>query len=76
MKRTAATVLLFAAALIGSIPLLAQRENRSIGENQVEAKRASKKYQKYGKKQAKRQQKQMKKYQKAQKKAAKRQRHH
>lgn len=76
MRRIAAAVLLLAATIVSSMPAIAQRENRSIGENQIEAKRASKKYQKYGKKQAKRQQKAMKKYQKAQKRAAKRQRHH
>jgi hypothetical protein len=76
MKRIAAFVLLVAASFVWVPSAFAQRENRSIGENQKEAKRAAKRYQKYGKKQARRQQKAMKKYQKAQKKAAKRQRRH
>ena len=73
MKRTAALILLAAASVAWSLPASAQRENRSIGENSIEAKRASKQYQKAAKKAAKKQQKQMKKYQKAQRKAAKRQ---
>jgi hypothetical protein len=75
MKRIAAFLLLAALSLAWSVPAFADRENRKIGENQIEAKRAAKRYQKYGRKQAKRQQKMMKKYQKAQKQAAKRQRH-
>jgi hypothetical protein len=74
MKRIAAFLLLVALSLAWSAPAFADRENRKIGENQIEAKRAAKRYQKYGRKQAKRQQKMMKKYQKAQKQAAKRQR--
>ncbi|MGA7367468.1 MAG: hypothetical protein WBX04_20275 [Candidatus Sulfotelmatobacter sp.] len=73
MKRTAAILLLAAASAAWSIPATAQHENRSIGENSIEAKRAAKQYQKAAKTAAKRQQKQMKKYQKAQRKAAKRQ---
>ena len=73
MKRTAALILLAAACLSWSLPASAQRENRSVGENGIEAKRAAKQYQKASKKAAKKQQKQMKKYQKAQRKAAKRQ---
>jgi hypothetical protein len=73
MKRTAVFLLLAAASLAWSIPASAQPENRSIGENSREAKRASKQYQKAQRKAAKKQQKQMKKYQKAQRKAAKRQ---
>lgn len=72
MKRLAAFLLL--AVLACSLPAYASKENKSIGENSKEAKRAQKQYAKYGKKQAKRQQKAMKKYQKAQRKAAKRQR--
>ncbi len=75
MKRIAAILLLAAASVVWSLPATAQRENRSIGENSREAKKAAKQYQKTAKKAAKRQQKQMKKYQKAQRKAAKRQQH-
>jgi len=71
MKRIAAVVLLAAAAC--SIPAFARRENRSIGENGQEAKKAAKQQQKYAKKNAKKQRKAMKKYQKAQRKSAKQQ---
>jgi len=73
MKRTAVLILLAAVSFAWSMPANAQPENRSIGENSREAKKASKQYQKAAKKAAKKQQKQMKKYQKAQRKAAKRQ---
>jgi hypothetical protein len=77
MKRVAACLLLgMALCLAWPMPSAAQRENRSIGENQIEAKRAAKQQRRYAKKQAKRQNKAMKKYQKAQKRAAKRQRRH
>jgi len=76
MQRIAIFLLLAAASVAWSMPANAQPENRSIGENSIEAKRAAKQYQKAAKKAAKRQQKQMKKYQKAQRKAAKRQQHH
>lgn len=69
MKRIAA-ILLLAVLAFASLPAYAQKENRSIGENQHEAKRASKQYQKYARKQAKRQQKMMTKYQKQQRRAA------
>jgi hypothetical protein len=75
MKRFSAFILLTALAVACSIPAAAQRENRSIGENSREAKKAAKQQQKYGKKQAKKQRKAMKKYQKAQRKAAKQGRH-
>jgi hypothetical protein len=75
MKRIAACLLLALLSLAWSHPVLAQRENRSIGENQIEAKRAAKKYRKYSNKQAKRQRKALKRIQKAQRKAAKQQRH-
>ena len=76
MKRIAAFLLLALLSFGWSALALAQKhENRSIGENQVEAKRAAKQYRKYSNKQAKKQRKAMKKIQKAQKKAAKRQRH-
>jgi hypothetical protein len=73
MKRLATLLLLAAACVAWSIPADAQRENRSVGENGIEAKKAAKQYQKASKKAARKQQKQMKKYQKAQAKAAKRQ---
>jgi pyruvate kinase len=68
MKRIAA-VMLLAASVVGTMPVHAQKENRSIGENAQEAKKAAKQQQKYAKKNAKRQRKAMKKYQKAQRKA-------
>ena len=68
--RIAALLLLATLCLAVSIPAYAKRENRSIGENQREAKRAAKQQQKYAKKQAKRQRKMMKKYQKQQRKAS------
>ena len=78
MKRIAAfmlTIMLAGMLAAGcAVPLYAaqKKENRSIGENQAEAKRAAKRYKKYSNKQAKQHQKAMKKYQKAQKKALKR----
>lgn len=73
MKRATALILLGALSVACSMPAVAQRENRSIGENSREAKKAAKQQQKYSKKQAKRQRKAAKKYQKAQRKAAKQQ---
>ena len=75
MKRIAAFLLLVVFGVSLSLPAIAQRENRSIGENQKEAKRAAKQQQKYSKKTAKKQRKAAKKTQKAQKRAAKQQRH-
>jgi hypothetical protein len=71
MKRVAAFLLLIVFSTAPSIPAVAQPENRSIGENSREAKKAAKQQQKYSKKQAKRQRKAARKYQKAQKKASK-----
>jgi Sec-independent protein translocase protein TatA len=76
MKRLAALLLLALVTVTASLPAYARKENKSIGENGKEARRASKQYQKYAKKQSKRQQKAMKKYQKAQRKASKHQQHH
>jgi hypothetical protein len=75
MKRIAA-VLLLAIITLASVPAFARKENKAIGENQNEARRAMKQQQKYQKRQAKRQQRAMKKYQKAQRKATRRQRRH
>ena len=72
MKPTA-FLLLAALSVAWSLPATAQPENKSIGENSREAKKASKQYQKASRKAAKKQQKQMKKYQKAQRNAAKKQ---
>jgi hypothetical protein len=71
MKRIAAFILLIALGVAWSTLANAQRENRSIGENGIEARRASKQYQKAQKKAAKKQRKAMKRYQKAQRKASK-----
>jgi hypothetical protein len=72
MKKLASFLLLIVFGLALSAPAVASRkENRAIGENSQEAKRASKQYQKYSKKQAKQQRKRMKKIQKNQKRAAK-----
>jgi len=73
MKRIATLILLGTLSLACALPASAQRENRSIGENGREARKASKQYQKAQKKAAKKQRKAMKKYQKQQRKAAKRQ---
>jgi Sec-independent protein translocase protein TatA len=73
MKRIAALILLAALSVTG-IPAYAQKENRSIGENSREAKKAAKQQQKASKKIAKKQRKAAKKYQKQQRKAAKQQR--
>jgi hypothetical protein len=73
MKRIALFMLLGVLSVAWSMPAYAQRENRSIGENSREAKKAARQQQKYSKKQAKRQRKAAKKYQKAQRKAAKQQ---
>jgi hypothetical protein len=76
MKRVAAFLLLLAFSVAWSIPACAQPENRSIGENGREARKAAKQQQKRVKKAAKKQRKAMKKNQKAQKKAAKRSQRH
>ena len=70
MKRIAAFILLLASSIAWSLP--GKTENRSIGENAREAKRAAKQQQKASRKIAKRQRKAMKKYQKAQRKATRR----
>jgi len=74
MKRICLSLLLLVSmALLCSPPANAQRENRSIGENRVEAKRAAKQQQKVNKKLAKQHTKAMKKYQKSLRKSAKQQ---
>jgi len=75
MRRTAAFLLLIASSGAWSIPANAQRENRSIGENGIEARKAAKQQQKQVKRNAKKQRKAMKKYQKQQRKAARQQQH-
>ncbi len=74
MKRIAAFLLLGVLSVAWSIPAVAQRENRSIGENSREARKAAKQQQKASKKLAKKQRKAAKKYQKAQRKAGKQKR--
>lgn len=74
MKRIAAFLLLLASAVAYTSPAVAQRENRSIGENGKEARKAAKQQRKTVNRNAKKQRKAMKKYQKAQRKAAKQQR--
>lgn len=76
MKRIAVFVLLAALSVAATVPAYAQRENRSIGENSREAKKAAKQQRKYVNKNAKRQRKAMKKAQKAQRRAAKNSQHH
>ena len=71
MKRIATLLLLFSITPAWSMPT--KPENKSIGENGQEARRAAKRYHKSSQKSARKQQKQMKKYQKAQRKAAKQQ---
>jgi hypothetical protein len=75
MKRIAVFILLAVLSVAGTTPAYAQRENRSIGENSREAKKAAKQQQKASKKIAKQQRKAAKKYQKQQRKAAKQQQH-
>jgi hypothetical protein len=75
MKRIAAFLLLAAATIAWSTPAIAQPENRSIGENSREARKAAKQQQKTSKKMAKNQRKAAKKYQKQQRKAAKQRLH-
>lgn len=71
MKRIATFILLAALAVGATVPVYAQRENRSIGENSREAKKAAKQQRKYVNKNAKKQRKAMKKYQKAQRQQGK-----
>ena len=68
-----ALLLLAAASAVWTIPASAQRENRSIGENGREARKAAKQQQKASRKMAKKQRNAAKKYQKQQRK---RQNHH
>ena len=75
MKRAAAIILLAAFSVVGSTSAYADHENRSIGENSREAKKAAKQQQKASKKIAKQQRKAAKRYQKQQRKAAKQQQH-
>lgn len=74
MKRIV-LILLLASSASWAPPATAQRENRSIGENRVEAQKAAKQQRKTVNRNAKRQRKAMKKNQKAQAKAARQQQH-
>ncbi|MGA8272578.1 MAG: hypothetical protein WB919_13545 [Candidatus Sulfotelmatobacter sp.] len=75
MKRILALICLLTLSVAWSTPAAASKpENRSIGENGREARRAAKHQQKMVKKNAKRQRKAMKRNQKAQRRAEKRQR--
>jgi len=74
MKRLAVLILLLASTVVLTLPAAAQRENRSIGENGIEARKAAKQQRKLVKKNAKKQRKAMKRYQKTQRKSAKQQR--
>jgi hypothetical protein len=69
MKRIAALILLLASSVAWSLP--GKTENRSIGENGREARKAAKQQQKASKKIARKQRRAAKKYQRAQRKAAK-----
>jgi Sec-independent protein translocase protein TatA len=71
MKRIAALLILLASTVAITPPAHAQRENRSIGENSREARKAAKQQRKYVNKAAKKQRKAAKKYQKAQRKQSK-----
>lgn len=75
MKRIAVFILMVTFAVAGVAPVFAQRENKSIGENGREAKKAAKQQRKYVNKNAKRQRKAAKKAQKAQRRAAKNSKH-
>ncbi len=75
MRRIALLVLVLALGVASTIPANAQRENTKIGENQREAKRATRQQKKYSKKAAKKQRKAMKRDRRAQRKAAKQQNH-
>ncbi|HWY23087.1 MAG TPA: hypothetical protein VNX26_17815 [Candidatus Acidoferrum sp.] len=76
MKRIAALILLIVLGVASSLPASAQRENRSIGENGREARKAAKQQQKTSKKLARKQRKAMKRYQKQQRRAARQQHRH
>jgi hypothetical protein len=76
MKRFTAFILLLAASIAWPIPALARKENKSIGENGQEARKAARQQRKVVNKNAKKQRKAMKRYQKAQRKSAKQRRRH
>lgn len=75
MKRIATLFLLAVLGAAATLPAAAQRENKSIGENGREARKAAKQQRKYVKKNAKRQRKAAKKAQKAQRRAARNSKH-
>jgi hypothetical protein len=76
MKRISVFALMIALFAAGGPPAFAKRENKSIGENGHEAKKAAKQRRKYVNKNSKAQRKAAKKAQKAQRRAAKNSKHH
>jgi hypothetical protein len=74
MKRFAAFILLLACTIAWPLPASARKENKSVGENGQEARKAAKQQRKIVNRNAKKQRKAMKRYQKAQRKSAKQQR--
>jgi hypothetical protein len=76
MKRFTAFILLLAASIAWPVPANARKENKAVGENGQEARKAARQQRKIVNKNAKKQRKAMKKYQKAQRKSAKQQRRH
>ena len=73
MKPIPAFLLLAVLTVTCSIPALARKENKAIGENGQEARKAAKQQRKIVKRNAKKQRKAMKRYQKAQRKSSKQQ---
>lgn len=74
MKRITAFLLFALLTATCSIPAFARKENKAIGENGQDARKAAKQQRKIVKRNAKKQRKAMKRYQKAQRKSAKQQR--
>jgi predicted lipid-binding transport protein (Tim44 family) len=71
MKRIAAFLLLGLVIAVAPGWAMAKKENRSIGENGREAKRAAKQHQRYVNKSSRKQRRTYRKSQKAQRRAAK-----
>ena len=74
MKRFTAFILLLVSSIAWPPPADARKENKSVGENGQEARKAAKQQRKIVNRNAKKQRKAMKRYQKAQRKSAKQQR--